>query len=111
VLSRLAQRFILFHADGKPARARLQASFSEYSDASVEPKEVKRETADYAKLHVAGHGETLSAVAAQVYDNPALWRPIAIANGIADPRRLEPGQRLHIPALPFRDPETGEVTG
>jgi nucleoid-associated protein YgaU len=110
VLSRLGQRFILFHPDGKPARARLQASFSEYSNSQIEPKEVKRETADYSKLHVAGHGETLSAVAAQVYDNPALWRPIAIANAIDDPRQLQPGQRLHIPALPFRDPETGEVS-
>jgi nucleoid-associated protein YgaU len=111
VLGKVTQRFIMFHPDGKPARARLQVSFSEYSNSLVEPKEVKRETADYTKLHVAGEGDTLSAIAARVYDNPQLWRPIAIANDIEDPRRLATGQRLRIPALPFRDPDTGEVTG
>jgi nucleoid-associated protein YgaU len=53
--------------------------------------------------------ETLSSVATLVYDNPALWRPIAIINDIDDPKVLAVGQRLVIPALPFRNPETGEV--
>ena len=42
-------------------------------------------------------------------DQSATWRPIAIHNGIDDPRALDIGQRLEIPRLPFRDPETGEV--
>lgn len=109
VLSKVSQRFVMFFPDGKPARARLQVSFSEYSNSRIEPKEIKRETADYTKLYVVGHRETLSGVAAQVYDHPHLWRPIAIVNAIDDPRQLAVGQRLRIPALPFRDPDSGEV--
>ncbi len=44
-----------------------------------------------------------------MYKNARLWRPIALRNGVDDPRRLVVGQRLLIPRLPFRDPETGEV--
>ena len=40
---------------------------------------------------------------------PATWRPIAILNGIDDPRSLAVGRQLLVPQLPFRDPETGEV--
>ena len=47
---------------------------------------------------------------ARVYDDPGAWRPIAIHNGIDDPRALRTGRRLLVPMLPFRDPETGEVT-
>jgi len=54
-------------------------------------------------------GETLSAIANNTFGNPALWRPIAIVNGIADVRQLAAGTRLVVPQLPFRDPETGEV--
>ena len=54
-------------------------------------------------------GETLSAIAGRLYEDPRLWRPIAIANGIVNPRSLATGQSLTIPALPFVDPESGEV--
>ncbi len=53
-------------------------------------------------------GETLSAIAGARYDDPQLWRPIALANGIADPRAIAVGQSLRIPSLPFHDPDTGE---
>jgi hypothetical protein len=109
VLSRATQRFILFRADGVPLRARLTVTFSEYTNAELEAKETKRETADYSRAYSVGQGETLSQVAARVYRNAELWRPIALQNGIDDPRRLAAGTRLLVPQLPFRDPETGEV--
>jgi len=110
VLARVTQRFILFRADGVPLRARLSVSFSEYTNAEFENKETKRETADYSKSYIVTRGETLSDIAARVYRNAELWRPIALFNGIDDPRVLPPGTRLLVPALPFRNPETGEVT-
>lgn len=109
VLSKVSQRFIMFRQDGVPLRARLQVTFSEFTNADLEAKEVKRETADYSQLYVVGQGETLAGIAAKVYRNPALWRPIALRNGIDDPRALAVGQRLLVPRLPYRDPETGEV--
>jgi hypothetical protein len=109
VLARASQRFIMFLPDGRPVRARLQVTFNEFINAELEAKEIKRETADYSQLHVVHEGETLSAIAGKVYRNPALWRPIAIANQIDDPRYLPVGAELLIPQLPFRDPASGEV--
>jgi nucleoid-associated protein YgaU len=109
VLAKVSQRFILFLPSGVPVRARLQVTFQEFFDQELQAKTSKHETADYSKLHVVGDGETLSGIAALVYENPTLWRPIALFNGIDDPRSLWTGQRLLIPQLPFRDPETGEV--
>jgi hypothetical protein len=111
VLARANQKFVLFLPNGNPVRARVQTSFSEFSNGLFEAKEIKRETADYTKAHLVIQGETLSGIAALVYNNPALWRPIARRNGIDDPRALVAGQSLAIPRLPFRDPESGEVYG
>lgn len=109
VLARVSQRFLMFLPDGTPVRARLTVTFTEFRNVELEAKEIKRETADYSARHVVGQDESLSAIAAQVYGDPRLWRPIALRNTIDDPRALPAGTRLAIPPLPYRDPETGEI--
>ena len=110
VLARVSQKFQLFLDDGRPVRARLSCTFNEFIDEEREAKEVNRLTADFSKAHTVIEGETLANVAFKFYGNPELWRPIAIANRLVDPREIEVGQMLRIPALPFTDRETGEVT-
>lgn len=109
VLARASQRFTMFLPDGTPVRARVQVTFNEFTTADLEAREVKRETADFSSLYVVGQGETLSAIAGRVYQKPTLWRPIALRNGIDNPRSLPVGLELAIPRLPFRHPETGEI--
>lgn len=109
VLSRATQRFIMFKPDGTPVRARLNVTFSQYSNAELEAKEIKRETADYTKVHVVRQGETLASIAQAVYGNPQLWRPIALRNGVDDPRSLTPGMQLAVPQLPYRSAQTAQV--
>jgi hypothetical protein len=110
VLAKASEKLIMFLPSGLPVRARVQVTFNEFTNAEWEAKETKRETATYARAHVVVQGETLSSIAAAVYKDPRLWRPIAIRNGLVEARRLTVGQRLLIPRLPFRDPQTGEVT-
>lgn len=110
VLTRANQKFVKFLEDGRPMRARVTVTFSEFVDLEREAREVNRQTADFTKVYTVRRGDTLSGIAARFYENPTLWRPIAIANGIDDPRRLAVGLELRVPALPFRDPESGEVT-
>jgi hypothetical protein len=109
VLTRASQKFIMFLPDGRPVRSRVTVSFTEFIDPEREAKEVKRQTADYTKTHDVVQGETLSGIAFKHYKDPGMWRPIAVANGIDNPRSLAPGLALTIPSLPFLDPETGEV--
>ncbi|MEJ1961451.1 MAG: peptigoglycan-binding protein LysM [Gammaproteobacteria bacterium] len=109
VLTRASQRFVMFKPDGTPVRARLTVTFSQYSNAELEAKEVKRETADYSRVHIVRHGETLAIIAAATYGDPRIWRPIALRNRIDDPRRLRVGMQLLVPQLPYRDPDSGKV--
>jgi len=109
VLARVSQKFVMFLPTGIPVRARLQVTFNEFRNVELEAKEIKRETADFSRRHEVGEGETLSAIAGAVYEDPRMWRPIAIANDLDDPRAVPTGARLLIPQLPYRNPETGEV--
>ena len=109
VLVRANQKFTRFLEDGTPVRVKVNVTFNEFVDADHEAKEVNRQTADFTKVYVVSAGDTLSGIAAKFYDDPTVWRPIAIANNIDDPRSISPGQELSLPSLPYNDPVTGEV--
>lgn len=109
VLTKASQKFLLFLDDGRPVRARITASFTEFIDAEHEALKIKRETADYTKHHTVLQGETIANIAAKYYGDPGLWRPIAMFNRVDEPRRLKTGTLLAIPSLPFQDPATGEA--
>lgn len=108
VLARVNQKFTLFLDDGTPVRARLTVTFNEYTNPEHEAREVNLLTMDLSQVHEVLQGETLSSIAASLYDNAQSWRPIAVANGLPDPRNIVAGLKLQIPSLPFIDTATGE---
>jgi LysM repeat protein len=108
VMSRCSQRVVMTKEDGTPLRARLAVTFSEFVDPVLEARNIKRETADYTKVRTVRAGETLPRLAHEVYGDARLWRALAAANALDNPRKLEVGQRIVVPRLPYRDPETGE---
>lgn len=95
VVAQLTQRFTLFRADGKPVRATLTVSFKEFCDVVKD----KKETDPEFTTRLVKRGDTLSNIAAEVYGDAALWRLIAEANRLDDPRALEVGSRLGLPKL------------
>jgi nucleoid-associated protein YgaU len=108
VLSRVSEKFLMFMPDGVPVRARLGCTFIEVVDPELGAQAANLQTADYSKAHVVVRGETLSSIAAARYDDPQRWRPIALANGVANPQAIAIGQTLRIPPLPYYDPDSGE---
>lgn len=109
VLAKANQKFLRFLPNGLPCRARLTVTFNEYLDAETQVAEANLQTADFTKVHVTKDGDTLSSIAGLLYEDALKWRPIALLNGIADPRSIVPGQELRIPSLPYLDPNSGEV--
>ncbi|HEX5734707.1 MAG TPA: LysM peptidoglycan-binding domain-containing protein [Blastocatellia bacterium] len=95
VLSDLSQDFNFFEIDGRPLRADLDLTFKEF----IGWEEDKRKTDPEFTTRVVKRGDTLSSIAAEMYYNPALWRVIADANGLDDPRPLEIGMTLNIPKI------------
>jgi len=102
VLEGLTQRFTLFLADGTPVRATLGCTFKEWRSDEEEAHRQARESVDVAKARTVRRGDTLSGIAAETYNDSTLWRPIAQANGIDNPRVLTTGQALSIPTLRTR---------
>ena len=90
--------YTLFTPRGVPIRAQATTTLKEYRPVDIQVKETPKTSPTVEKAYTA-RGESLSEVAGQVYRDPTLWRVIARANGIRDPRRLEPGRVLTIPAL------------
>jgi nucleoid-associated protein YgaU len=103
VVAKVTQRYVMFRADGTPVRARLTVSLHEYRNVELEAKEIKRQTVDYTKVCVVVEGDTLPQIAFREYADATAWRPIAIRNGITDPRRPPVGGVLSVPRLPYTD--------
>jgi nucleoid-associated protein YgaU len=100
VMQSLEVTYVLFHTDGKPLRAKLAIVLKEYRPVEVQFED---SSSDVAKgPYVVHAGETLSSISGSVFRDPRLWREIALANGITDPRRVDPGTVLTIPRLQER---------
>jgi nucleoid-associated protein YgaU len=98
VLTSVRQRFTLFLEDGTPVRATLSCGFVE-SGTEAHAKAGELHSSDVAKKRQVRRNDTLQSIAAEEYNDPTLWRPIAKANAIVNPRDLRPGTVLTIPKL------------
>lgn len=47
--------------------------------------------------HTVSSGDSLARIATEQYGNPGRWRQIADCNGIEDPLRVKPGDRVYLP--------------
>jgi hypothetical protein len=99
VVESVRQKFTLFSPDGVPLRASLTVTIREFAPLHDQLPRTNKSSPDKSHAHVLAQSETLSHVAATYYLRPTVWRPIADANAIADPRRLTVGRLLTVPAL------------
>jgi hypothetical protein len=99
IVEKVTQNFSLFLNSGIPVRAVLTVGFKQFSFPSEQAR--GNPPGDPTKIRIVKDGETLNAIAAREYGDPALWRIIADANKdrIANPRVLSAGTALVIPAL------------
>ena len=99
VLESLAVTYVLFTPDGIPLRAKLTMSLREYRAAAVQAAQNPLQSPNVEKTFVVRRGDTLASISQALYRSPAYWRELASANGITDPRSLQPGQVLTAPRL------------
>ena len=98
VLTDLKQTYTMFLDDGTPVRATADCTFMEVAMDS-DATRYELHSPDVDKTYVVRPGDTLDAIAANLYEDRKHWRAIAEANRIDNPRILTPGQILHIPKL------------
>jgi len=91
--------FTLFTPLGVPIRAKMTLVLKEHVPVEVQVQQMRTESPNFDKVYTVRRGDTLASIAAWAYQDPSLWRVIADANGIQDPRRLAPGVVLSLPRL------------
>lgn len=99
VVQSLEVTYTLFGSDGTPLRAKLAVVLKEYRPVEIQLRDREQTSPDVEKRYVVRAGESLSSISEAVFRDPGRWREIARANGITDPRRLEPGTVLTVPRL------------
>jgi nucleoid-associated protein YgaU len=93
VISTLTQRFTLFNSNGRPLRATVNVTFTEFLSRADDLKDTDPELS----TRTVQRGDDLPRIAAEVYLDPTVWRVIALANRIEDPFELVVGSILTLP--------------
>lgn len=99
VIDSVTQKFTMFLDSGIPVRATLTVSISEYRTIEEQLKTLGLQSADHTKHLIFKQGDSLWSLAYQEYGDATLWREIAKANNIDNPRLIAPGKELVIPRL------------
>lgn len=98
VLTQIDQKFTMFLPNGTPVRATIDCTFTAYTYDSL-ARALELHSADVEKTRTVRRGDTLHSIASEEYNDASLWRHIAKANGIINPRKVSPGTRLFIPSI------------
>ena len=96
-LKSVSAKYTMFRADGTPIRATASISLEEVPNDSAGQNPTSG-SLNSRRSHVLRDGDSLQSVAYHEYGSPALWRSLALFNGIDDPLRLVPGSSILIPS-------------
>jgi hypothetical protein len=99
VLEKLDVNYVLFGKKGVPLRAQLDITLKEYRTARQQVQDNPRSSPTVEKSYVVRRGDTWPGIAFALYRRADVWRELAAANGIQDPRDLTPGLVLTVPRL------------
>ena len=94
-----SQRFIKFNERGHPVRAILDVTFKQYIEPGKIAEMIPNESPDTAKYRTVHQGDALWSFSGKEYGQCEQWRMIAVANEIDNPRLLEKGKTIKLPAL------------
>lgn len=99
VVDSVSQNFTMFMDDGTPVRAQLSVSFKGVQSIEDQLKYVPRQSPDRTKRRMLMQDEQLWQISSNEYEDPAFWRDIARENNIVNPRKLNWGKNVKVPAI------------
>jgi nucleoid-associated protein YgaU len=95
-LKSVSAKYTMFRPDGTPVRATANISLEELPS-DPKPTNPTSGAREGRRRHVMAAGDSLHSIAYREYEDPALWRGLALFNEIDDPLRVRPGTPLLIP--------------
>ena len=103
IIEKLSRKITLFQPDGVPARATLTVTFKEYKELPELIRDPPLQSSDRCRRRQIVGFDSLWALAAREYNDPALWRVVAEHNDLDDPREIKPGDWVTLPRLEDND--------
>ncbi len=99
LLTAFNTNYKMFTEEGKPVRAEMKVTLTEFATQEEQKNHARLQSPDHEKVWRVQPGDTLQSIAFRAYEDPTMWRPIAQANQIDDPRDLVPGAVLRVPRI------------
>lgn len=99
VIVKASHTFTMFLESGKPVRAKVSLTIMATETMEEQLKKTPLESPDRTKHRRIHQSEALWMLSSQEYKDPRLWKEIAKANKIANPRLIKPGQIIKIPSI------------
>lgn len=100
VLESMSEEFSLFAPSGEPLRAKLTVTIRLAPTVKLQFQNNPLHSPDRTTVVTVVRGQRITDIANQQYGDSRQWRPIADASQLANPRFLDPGTILNVPALP-----------
>ena len=89
----------LFRPDGKPLRAKVNATFAENIDDALRVAEEANNSPDLTHMRIVKDGDTLPLMTYRIYGDSKYYLEIARANNLTNFRKLNVGQAIFFPPI------------
>ncbi|MCB0628410.1 MAG: hypothetical protein R2824_18830 [Saprospiraceae bacterium] len=100
ILTSLDINYTLFHPNGEPLRAKLNASFLNYLEQEKRVKKEDKKSPDLTHIRMVKGEDTLPLMVYQIYGDPQWYMQVARENQLTTFRQLRIGQEIVFP--PFQ---------
>lgn len=101
-LTEMNIEFKLFRQDGTPIRANAKVKFSGTVEDKLRVAREDRQSPDLTHLRVVKEGDTLPLMTYNIYGDSKYYLHVAKVNGLANFRKLTPGQQIWFPPIEKR---------
>ena len=99
LLTNLDVKYTLFAPNGTPLRAKLNGTFTSYTEQKLRLLEENKKSADLTHLRKVKAGDSLPLMTYRIYEDPSYYLQIAKVNGLVNFRRLATNTDLRFPPL------------
>jgi hypothetical protein len=99
VLSALDINYVLFKPNGEPLRAKVSATFKQYTEPQIRARQEDKRSPDLTRVIRVANGDTLPNLCYNSYGEPAFYPQVAYVNKLMSIRKLRTGDDLVFPPV------------
>lgn len=97
VLSSLDINYVLFRPNGEPLRAKVSATFKQYTEPQIRSRQENKKSPDLTRVIRVADGDTMPNLSYKSYGTPKYYPQVAYANKLMSIRTLRTGDDLVFP--------------